>query len=122
NIELPAGASLDRTVAVTQELYTKIKAIPGVEGGSLVNGFSLISGAGSNYGLGFLKLAPWKDRKADSLSADAIIAKMFQAAATIPDANILFFAPPSIPGFGVSSGFELTVLDRMGGSLNEIGS
>lgn len=120
NIELPPGATLDRTVAVTQELYEKIKTIPGVEGGSLVNGFSLISGAGSNYGLGFLKLKPWVERKDESMSIDAITAKMFAAAATIPDANILFFAPPSVPGFGISSGFEMTVLDRAGGEFTEL--
>lgn len=120
NIELPAGATLDRTVEVTEELYQKLILIPGVEGGSLVNGFSLISGAGSNFGLGFISLDRWEDRQEASLSSDAIIAQMFQAASTIPDANILFFAPPSVPGFGVSSGFELNVLDRMGGSFNEL--
>ncbi len=120
NVELPVGASLDRTVAVTQELYSKIKDIPGFEGGTLVNGFSLISGAGSNYGLGFLKLRPWGERKDKSMSSNAIMRKMFEAAATIPDANILFFAPPSIPGFGISSGFEMTVLDRLGGDFNEL--
>lgn len=120
NIELPAGATLDRTVAVTEELYQKLIRIPGVEGGSLVNGFSLISGAGSNYGIGFISLADWEDRQEESMSADAIIGQMFQAAATVPDANILFFAPPSIPGFGVSSGFEMNVLDRLGGNFNEL--
>lgn len=120
NIELPAGATLDRTVAVTQELYQKLIKIPGVEGGSLVNGFSLISGAGSNYGLGFISLDDWDKRKDESLSSDAIIGRMFQAAATIPDANILFFSPPSVPGFGVSSGFEMSVLDRLGGSFTEL--
>ncbi|HYF70689.1 MAG TPA: efflux RND transporter permease subunit [Ohtaekwangia sp.] len=120
NIELPPGASLDRTVAVTQELFDKIKQIPGFEGGSLVNGYSLIGGAGSNYGLGFLKLKPWSERKDESMSADAIIAQMFAAAATIPDANILFFAPPSVPGFGLSSGFELKVLDRLGGNFTDL--
>lgn len=122
NIELPAGATLDRTVAATQELYDKIIEVPGVAGGSLVNGFSLISGSGSNYGLGFIKLDPWSERREYSLSADAIIGRMFAAASEIPDANILFFAPPSIPGFGVSSGFELQVLDRMGGSFTELDS
>lgn len=120
NIELPPGATLDRTVAVTEELYKKLIDIPGVEGGSLVNGFSLISGAGSNYGLGFISLDNWEDRKDESMSADAIIAQMFRVASTIPDAKILFFAPPSIPGFGVSSGFELNVLDRAGGNFNEL--
>lgn len=120
NIELPPGATLDRTVAVSQELYDKFKDIPGFEGGSLVNGFSLISGAGSNYGLGFLKLKTWSERKDPSMSVDAIMGKMFAIAATIPDANFLFFAPPSVPGFGISSGFEMTVLDRLGGEFSEL--
>ncbi len=120
NIELPPGATLDRTVAVTQELYDEIKQIPGLQGGSLVNGYSLIGGAGSNYGLGFLRLKPWNERKDKSMSADAIIAQMFGIAATIPDANILFFAPPSVPGFGISAGFELKVLDRLGGNFNDL--
>lgn len=120
NIELPAGATLDRTVAITQELYDKIKDIEGFEGGSLVNGFSLLSGAGSNYGIGFLKLDPWDERHGESMSAEAIIGKMYQAAAGIPEANILFFSPPSIPGFGASSGFSLQVLDRSGGSFEDL--
>ncbi len=120
NIELPAGASLDRTAQITQELFNELIQIPGFSGGSMVNGFSLISGAGSNYGIGFLKLDSWEDRDADSLSSDAIIAKMYGAAATIPDANILFFAPPSIPGFGATSGFEVQVLDRFGGSFSDL--
>ncbi len=120
NVELPPGATLDRTVSVTQELYDKIKDIPGFESGSLVNGFSLISGAGSNYGLGFLKLKPWSERVDESTSVDAIMGQMFAVAATIPDANFLFFAPPSIPGFGISSGFEFSVLDRFGGEFNEL--
>src|SRR3546814_16034028 len=75
NVELPAGASLDRTVEVTRELCNKLEQIPGVTGGTLVNGYSLISGAGRNYALGFIKLAPWSERKADSLSADALLAR-----------------------------------------------
>ncbi|HLT07748.1 MAG TPA: efflux RND transporter permease subunit [Cyclobacteriaceae bacterium] len=119
NIELPAGATLDRTVQVTEELSQKLRALPGVQGASMVNGFSMISGAGSNYGIGFIKLDSWNDRKADSMSSEALTAKMFQIAASIPDANMVFFAPPSVPGFGVSSGFQMNVLDRFGGDLIE---
>lgn len=121
NIELPAGASLDRTVAATKQLGEKMQQIPGISDFSLVNGFSIISGAGSNYGISFIKLDGWNERKDKSLSVEAITARLFQAAASIPDANILFFQPPSIPGFGVSSGFEMKVLDRSGGSFSELG-
>ena len=120
NIELPAGASLDRTVEVTNELGAKIKSVPGISDISLVNGFSIISGSGSNYGISFIKLDNWSDRKDDDKSVEAIIGKLFGIAATIPDANILFFQPPSVPGFGISSGFELKVLDRTGGSFNDL--
>lgn len=120
NVELPAGASLDRTVQITEELYEKLVEIPGVTGGTLVNGFNFFSGAGSNYALGFIKLAPWEDRKEESLSADAIMARMFQVASGIPGATVLFFAPPSVPGYGVSAGFELQVLDRLGGSFTDL--
>lgn len=119
NIELAPGATLDRTVQVTEELSAKLRELPGVEGASMVNGFSMISGAGSNFGIGFIKLNSWEDRSADSLSSTALAAKMFQIASTIPDANMVFFAPPSVPGFGVSSGFEMNVLDRFGGDFTE---
>ena len=120
NIELPAGASLDRTVGVTSELQAKIKDIPGIRDISLVNGFSIISGSGRNYGIGFIKLDDWSEREEDEKSVEAITGKLFGVAATISDANILFFQPPSVPGFGVSSGFELKVLDRMGGSFSDL--
>ena len=120
NIELPAGASLDRTVEITSELSEKIQDIPGVAGASMVNGYSLIGGAGSNYGLGFITLDDWDERETEELSSEAITAKMFQIAAGIPDANMLFFAPPSIPGFGISSGFEMQILDRSGGSFADL--
>src|SRR5690554_3653237 len=120
NIELPAGASLDRTVGVTSELQAKIKDIPGIRDISLVNGFSIISGSGSNYGIGFIKLDDWSEREEDEKSVETITGKLFGVAATIPDAKILFFQPPSVPGFGVSSGFGLKVLDRMGGSFSDL--
>src|SRR5690554_1654898 len=120
NVELPAGASLDRTVGVNKELREKIKDIPGIRDISLVNGFSIISGSGSNYGIGFIKLDNWSEREDDDRSVEAITGKLFGVAATIPDANILFFQPPSVPGFGISSGFEMKVLDRTGGSFIDL--
>ncbi|WP_149304312.1 efflux RND transporter permease subunit [Pareuzebyella sediminis] len=120
NVELPPGSSLDRTHEVNQKLYNKIKEIPGVLAGSVIEGRSFLGGAGSNFGLGFIRLADWDERGADSLSLQSITAKMFAAAAQIPEANIVFFAPPSIPGFGRSTGVEVNLLDRSGGSFNEL--
>jgi len=120
NIELPAGASVDRTAGVNKNLYNKIKKLDGVEGMSVIHGRSLISGAGSNYGLGFIKLDDWDKRDSDELSVKAITGKLFGIAAEIPEANIIFFAPSSIPGFGNSSGFEVNLLDRSGAGFDEL--
>ncbi|MEH6703905.1 MAG: efflux RND transporter permease subunit [Galbibacter orientalis] len=120
NVELPAGSSIDRTGEVNRLLYEKTKDLPGVEGVSVISGFSLLGGQGSNYGLGFIKLKDWEERGEDSLSVDALTKKLFGIATTIPEANIIFFAPPSIPGFGISSGFEVNLLDRSGGAFTEL--
>lgn len=120
NVELPAGSSIDRTHEINQKLYELIKEIPGVEGVSTIDGRSIINGAGANYGFGFAKLDNWEDREADSLSIEAITAKMFGVAAQIPEAQIIFFGRPSIPGFGNSTGVEINLLDQSGGSFEEL--
>ena len=120
NVELPAGSSLDKTHEITSELYNKVKNLPGVEGLNMVDGFSLLNGQGSNYALGFIKLQNWDQRGEDSLSAEAITGQLFGVASTIPDANIIFFAPPSIPGFSASSGVEVNLLDRSGGNFKDL--
>lgn len=120
NMELPPGASIDRTAEVNRILYDKIIHLPGINSITTINGFSLINGAGNNYGLGFIKLDNWDERDSDDKSVKAITGKLFGIAATIPEANIIFFAPPSIPGFGSSSGVELNLLDRSGGDFSEL--
>ncbi|MCK8480237.1 efflux RND transporter permease subunit [Psychroserpens algicola] len=120
NIELPPGASLDRTDAVARKLYDKIDGIEGINAVNFIKGRSLISGAGSNFGFGIIKLEDWEDREDPSLSAQAITGQLFGVAATIPDANIIFFSPPSIRGFGNSSGFEINLLDKFGGEFTDL--
>ena len=120
NIELPAGASIDRTHQVNEKLYSMVKDLDGVQGMSFIEGRSLINGEGSNYGLGFIRLDDWDERGDDALSLQAITGKLFGIAAQIPEANIIFFAPPSIPGFGTASGVEVNLLDRSGGSFTDL--
>lgn len=120
NTELPPGASVDRTAEVNRTLRAKILKIEGVEGVTLISGRSLISGAGNNYGLGFIKLKNWSERTTAATSIQAIIGQLFGAAATIPEANIIFFSPPSIPGFGNSTGIEVNLLDKSGGSFADL--
>ena len=120
NIELPQGASLDRTFAFTEKLLAKTREVKGIRTSSFISGRSFFSGSGSSYALGFLNLEDWDDRDAESSSIESIIALLKAKTADLSDANIIFFAPPSIPGFGSVEGFEFRVLDRSSGQLTEL--
>ena len=120
NIALPEGASLDRTDAVSRDLYSKIKDIDGIVAVNFIKGRSLINGLGSNYSFGIIKLADWADRESAETSVQAITGKLFGVAAGIKEANIIFFSPPSIRGFGNSAGFEVNLLDKFGGEFADL--
>lgn len=120
NVELPVGASLDRTVEAQAELTEKALEIPGVSNMSTVAGFSMLSGQGQNFGIGFIKLDDWSEREESEKSVEAITGKLFQVAATIPGAEIIFFQPPSVPGYGASAGIEANFQDKSGGTFDEL--
>lgn len=123
NVELPPGSSMDRTYQVMEQLNAIVSPIPGVDKVTYMAGFSLINGAGSNYGLAFIQLTDWEERKGDDeLGVVALTRKMFAVSQEISDAKVLFFNPPSIPGYGISSGFEMQVLDQSGGTAEQLAS
>lgn len=121
NAELPAGASLDRTVAIMDQLYQQVDRIPGVENITLIGGRNFFSGAGGSYSLGFITLTPWEEREKDQdLSINAIIGRLFMEASNIKGAQFFFFQPPQIPGFGASDGFTVVVQDRTSSPFAEL--
>lgn len=120
NIELPAGASLERTTFALNDFQAKAKQIPGVTGITALSGYSMISGAGANFGFGFIKLESFDERNTKEKSVEHITKTLFGVGATVSDANMIFFSPPSVPGFGSSAGFEFSLTDREGGDLKEL--
>lgn len=120
NFELPSGASADRVTQIQKVFQERAMQVDGVETVTVVSGFSLISGQGSNYGIALIKLKDFNYRNTDELAIENIIGQMFGIGAQIPDLNAIFFQPPSIPGYGMSAGFELKVLDRAGGSIQDL--
>ncbi|WP_417785718.1 efflux RND transporter permease subunit [Tenacibaculum sp.] len=120
NAELPAGSSLDRSYEVTEKLYESIKGIEGIKGASFISGRNFFSGSGSSYAMGFIILEDWSERESDAESVQSIVGQLFGKAATIPDAKIIFFTPPSVPGFGSADGFEMRLLDRSAKPLTEM--
>ncbi len=112
NVTTPAGATVERTEEVMDKIQQATVGMEGVESVSTLSGFSLITeGAGSSYGMGMINLKPWDER---TLSVDEMITQLEEKTKDIQDASIQFFPPPTVPGFGNASGFEVRLLDRTG--------
>ena len=121
NIELPAGASMDRTVLAVEKLRDRVANLPGVTSYTYVTGRSFIGGQGSNQALAFIKLDPFEDRvDQPGQSISELTGAMFGATATLPDAQYVFFGPPSVQGYGFSAGFDVQLLDKFGGDLEDL--
>lgn len=112
SIQLPQGASLERTERVVNELSDRIRRLPEVKDVMQISGMSMMGGgAASNNGSLFVVLKPWKERTKKSQSVDALIDSVSLIAANFQEPIIFSVNPPSIPGLGMSSGLELNLLD-----------
>lgn len=110
NVTLPAGATVERTQAVLASVTEIGFEHDDVESISTLAGYSLLNeSAGSSFGMAMISLKHWRDRKA---SVDDVIDYLTEQSRTFHDAEIQYFAPPAIPGFGNASGFELRLQDR----------
>ncbi|MCC6180871.1 MAG: efflux RND transporter permease subunit [Bacteroidia bacterium] len=118
NVTTPVGATLERTEAVMFEIDEVAKTIEEIESTSTLAGFSMMTdGSGASFGMSTISLKAWKDR---NKTADEIIALLEEKTKHIKDAEIQFFPPPAVPGFGNASGFELRLLDKTGsGNLQQ---
>lgn len=118
DVSLPAGASLDRTKQVLAQIDSICAEIPQIKERMSVAGTSLISGVnGGAYGLLVMSLVDWEER--EGITVKDVIAELKKRTASIMDGNIIFFIPPTVPGFGASSGFEVQLMDKTGGSLEK---
>lgn len=121
NAEMIPGASMERVANVMREVNEKLSNIPGVENATFVTGRGMLSGEGSNNGMGFLKLKPFKERsKIPGQDINTIIQRAFGAASSIKDARIIFFQPSSVPGFGAGGGVSFVLLDKAGSELSQV--
>ncbi|MEN0055404.1 MAG: efflux RND transporter permease subunit [Mucilaginibacter sp.] len=112
NVTTPPGATVERTEQVISRIQEVSKSIGAIESVSTLSGYSLINEiAGASYGMAMINLKPWDERKE---SINEIIHLLEQKTKNIADASIQYFPPPTVPGFGNSSGVEIRVLDRTG--------
>lgn len=111
-IQTPPGSSLERTNAVAERLQKIAEGIEGIQSVSSLAGYEVLTeGTGSNAGTCLVNLKSWEDRKH---SVQEIIKELEERSRDITGANIEFFQPPAVPGYGAAGGFELRLLDKAG--------
>lgn len=111
-IQTPPGSTLERTNEVSQKLQKIAEGIDGVSSVSSLAGYEILTeGTGANSGTCLINLKSWDER---SKSAEEIIKELEEKAMNINGANIEYFQPPSVPGYGAAGGFELRLLDKAG--------
>ncbi len=111
-VQTPPGSSLERTNDVVTRLQKAAETVDGVKSVSALAGYEILTeGTGSNTGTCLINLKDWSDR---AHSAQEIITEMEEKVRDINGANIEFFLPPALPGYGAAGGFELRLLDKGG--------
>ncbi len=117
NVQLPPAASLQRTDDVCKKVEDVLQATEGVQAVDTVAGYSLLTATSGSYsGFFFVQLKPWAERKAPELGLGAIVRRLNAELAAIPEAQVVAFPPPAIPGIGSAGGFSLQLQDRAGGT------
>jgi hydrophobic/amphiphilic exporter-1 (mainly G- bacteria), HAE1 family len=111
-IQTPPGSSLERTNAIAEKLQKIAEGVEGVKSVSALAGYEILTeGTGSNSGTCLINLKSWEDRKH---TVQQIIDELEDKSKDITGANIEFFQPPAVPGYGAAGGFELRLLDKAG--------
>ena len=118
-VTLPPGTSQERSQEILAQVDSLVAADPAVESRTVISGYSFIGGRGPSYGSVIIKLKDWEERSTMQ-NSDIVYASLFmRAQKVIKDAQVLFFAPPMIPGYSASSDIELNMQDKTGGDLNK---
>jgi len=119
-VQLPDGASKQRTDAVLSKIERYFLSVPGIESTDVLSGQNFIfSTRGPNSATMFLPLKHWDERKKSNEQVSALIGASYGEFAKIPEARILAFNAPPIRGLGATGGFSLELEDPSGGSFTE---
>ncbi|MFO7716984.1 MAG: efflux RND transporter permease subunit [Thermodesulfobacteriota bacterium] len=106
DVQLPEGATLQRTATVTERATQMVQELEGVENVLSINGFSLMTGSAENVGFLIADLDPWEERKSPELHINSLVDKTNKKLNAITTATIRSFVPPPIQGLGLTGGFD----------------
>ncbi len=121
SFNLPPSASLDRTDVVLKKVDSLLETVQAVDRRGAISGLNILSGANSSaYGVGFIKLKD-QTKRVPRKSIDQVVAEITGKMNTIKEASVFIFQPPTVQGFGNTSGFEVIIQDRNGGPLTTLG-
>jgi hydrophobe/amphiphile efflux-1 (HAE1) family protein len=119
-IQLPDGASKQRTIEVLNTVEQYFLSVPEVHSTDALVGQNFVFNTrGANQATMFVPLHHWDDRTRPDQHVKALIGKAFQKFAEIPEALILAFNAPSIRGLGATGGFSLQLQDPSGGDFKK---
>ena len=110
DVQLDDTQSINQTNAILSKMGAKVLKMEGVAYFVGVAGYSMLGGSGENVALGVIGLQPWDERTTANTSVEAITKKLSGEFSNLDGAEINFFAPPSIPGIGQSSGLTMELL------------
>ena len=117
NVNTPPGATLERSEAVLNKIQADLLPLDEIESISTLAGYSLMTETeGASFGMGMINLKPWDEREQTAAELMEVYARRVSH---IKDGEIQFFLPPSVPGFGNASGFELRLQDKTNGSFQQ---
>ncbi|GAB4367610.1 MAG: multidrug efflux RND transporter permease subunit [Kiloniellaceae bacterium] len=120
-IQLPEGASLNRTDAVTLEASEIIQNTPGVRNAVAFAGFSGATFTNAtNAGVVFAGFEPFEERLAQGLSSDAVIGQLFGRLQAIEEAFVIAVPPPPVRGVGSSGGFKMQLRELNAADMNRV--
>lgn len=118
-VTMPPGTSQDRTESILVQIDSLVRSVPAVESSTVISGYSFMGGQGPSYGSFIVKLKDWEERSLKESSTVVFANLYLRSRDVFKDAQVLFFQPPMIPGYGVSNGFTFNLQDRTGGDLNK---
>ncbi|WP_066779206.1 efflux RND transporter permease subunit [Sphingomonas sp. CCH5-D11] len=121
-VQLPAGASVERTDAVVQKVARRILPLEGVKGVVMLAGFDGPSQTlAPNTAAAYVPLKSFEERADLGVTFAGIMDKVRAATADIDEARILVIPPPLIQGIGSAGGYRMIVQDREGGDYRKLG-
>lgn len=119
-VGLQPGTSQEETKLAITQVADIISAQPEIQSVTKMQGFGIMGGGlGSNYGTIFAKLNTWDQRKGADHTVSAVLGRLRREFDQLTTAQVIAAAPPTIPGFGISDGFSLSLQDRTGGDTRD---